>query len=1373
MHEANAAVTLPPIEPVAHIPVFNPALSAGFVTDPLAHWALATPDRPALIAPGMELSYAELEARTNQIAHTLIARGVGRGTRVAFVLNRGPQTILLLIGILKTGATYVPLDAASPLNRIKDCLEDAQPCLVVLEELRTLAEAALPCPLASLAEIIRDAESAPTARLSSELTEISGSDLAYIIFTSGTTGRPKGVPITHASLSNFVAGNQQVCIRVTAEDRVFQGFSPASDGHHEEVWPTFLAGGVLVVATGKEVYSGEDLGAFLNRHRVTIISCAPTLLSMVDADVPTLRRILFGAENCPAALVKRWWRPERQILNTYGPTEATVGATFSHCTPDAAITIGKPLPNYFCYVMDKNLDPVFDGKEGELCIAGIGVASGYFGRDDLSAAKFVPNPQALPGLCNETLYRTGDRARMEPDGNIVWLGRLDSQVKIRGHRIELSEIESRLAACPGVRSGVVVARESESGEASLAALIVVREDEPFDIAAVLDSLREALPGYMVPQTLEQVEQIPRLPSGKVDRRACQLLHGHVFRIEREIVPPRTEQEQFALAVWQELFSLSEISTTDDFFRDLGGSSLLASRFLSRLRTERRYSRVSVLDLYENPTLRSFASVLEGQTQDFCDAPPFHPVPPGRYRAAKCWQALGVLCLFGLRGFFWLGPILAAIYLSAELGHHDALALALGVVLHAASVPVHLLLVIALKWLIVGRFKPGSHPMWGGMYLRWWFVHRLLASAPVAHITGTPLAGLYLRLLGARVGRNVTLESLEMDCPDLIEIGDDCSFENSSWIHASEIAHGELHMRPVKLADGCSVGVRSGLSGGSAMEEGASLQDLTCITAGTTVPRGEEWGGSLARKSAQRSLPEYDPRRQPNRARLALFAAVQSLLAVVLALLDSLPFVTVAFFLYNWSEGFTAYLWEPVYAIALVLIAGIQVLAVKWAVLGKLKPGVYPFPGGYCLRKWFTDKHLELASGSIVPIYDSLFARLWCMALGMKCGPRCEIALPRRMPYDLVEMGSESFLASEVSIGRPIRRNGRLILERTVVGNRAFLGNDSVVPQGTHVPDEFLLGVLSVCPSDTQMGTADTQMGAAKGQKSAAEGQKSAAEGQKSAAKGQKSAAKGQKSAADAQAWLGSPAFKMPSRQVSEQFDSKHTYRPNFNLYVQRLAHETVRVFLPSLCSLLVASILIEGFVDIWNRTSLALALFSTPLLYLAGVCVAALICRISKALLIGVYRPTIQPLWSQFVWKTETHSAVLHDFAASLFITDIQGTPFLTGFLRLLGAKVGKRAFINTTDWTETDLIHLGDDVAINANAPLQAHLFEDRVMKVGAIKIGDRCSVGNYSVILCEAELKNDAHVGHLSLVMKGETIPSHSFWAGSPAQSGSVSPL
>ena len=665
----------------------------------------------------------------------------------------------------------------------------------------------------------------------------------------------------------------------------------------------------------------------------------------------------------------------------------------------------------------------------------------------------------------------------------------------------------------------------------------------------------------------------------------------------------------------------------------------------------------------------------------------------------------------------------AIYLSNETSLSDFHSFLVGITLNAISVPFTFLFVIISKWAVGGKFKEGSYPMWGATFIRWWFVNRILAVAPVAILHGTPLATWYMRALGAKVGTNVTFESLDIDTPDLIEIGSDCSFENSAWLHAATVANGQLHIRKVKVGDGCIVGVRSGVTGGGSMEEGSVIRDLGCVTNGQTIPKDAEWEG-IPGRPADRRLPLYDRAARPAKPRLNRFAIFQALLVAVLAVIESVPFLAVAFTMYNSSEGWREYLWEPVYAVALVLLACAQALLVKWLVLGRLKPGTYRYPGTYWLRKWFAEKHLELLTGIIVPVYDSLFTRSWCRALGMKCGPRCEIALPRRLPYDLVEMGTESFLASEVSIGMPIRRNGTITLEHTKVGDRVFLGNDSVVPQGSTIPDESLLGVLSSSPTPDIMGET-----------------------------------KGQ-------AWLGSPAFKLPTRQVVDIFSIERTYRPPLRLYIERLFHEAFRIVLPSMYSLMMAAAFIEAFVYIWNLHSVLLGVIALPVLYMLAGIIGALVCKFSKWVLVGKYEPSVQPLWSRRVWNVETYSAVLHDFGVPLFVTPLVGTPMLSAFMRFLGAKVGHRCFINTTDFTETDLIFIGDDVAINANAPLQAHLFEDRVMKIGPIKIGDRCTVGTYSVILCESELKSDSHVGDLSLIMKGETIPSHTYWIGSPAQ-------
>ncbi len=1310
---------------------FDPRIAGEeFVFEPLARWARETPDKPALVSADNVTSYRGLEARTNQVARRLRGLGVRRGDVVALVLPRGPESIIAIVGVLKAGAAYVPLDTGTPAERIRLCLEDSAPALVIAEDsanVTGLTGAADGSQLIVLGSLFQEAESESDAPLTPAEIGLNSTDLAYIIFTSGTTGRPKGVPISHRSLANFVRGDQAACIRVLPRDRVFQGFSPASDGHHEEIWPTFLAGATLVAATSDDVYSGPHLGDFLARHEVTIISCAPTLLSLVERDLPSLRRILFGAERCPAELVRRWWSPGREIINTYGPTEATVGATYALCSPDEPVTIGRPLPNYYCYILNDLLQPIAVGDEGELCIAGIGVSRGYLGSSALTAEKFVPNPFARAGFHNDLLYRTGDRARARDGGNIEWLGRIDNQVKIRGYRVELSDIESHLLREQAVRAAVVVVRDPDSPSPRITGLVVQRDGMDIDAGACLARLRRELPPYMVPQALEEVPALPTLPSGKIDRRSAQSLRGTPLEALRKTLPPRTGTERMLLAIWRKLFENPAISRADNFFTDLGGYSLLAARFISQLRNEHGFQSASVLDIYAHPTLDTFAAFLDAQQRigrsPARAVPEFAPVPPGRYAIATVLQGLGILFLFGFKTCFWLSPVIIAAY-CADHGYSPAASILAGLIVHAVSIPASLLVAVALKWIVIGRIRPGRYPVWGGYFLRWWFVQRALEIAPKDYVTGTPLAGALLRMLGSRVGRNVTLESLDIDCPDLVEIGDDCVVESFAWIRSSHVAHGYLTLRPIAVGRGSTIGVRSGVAGGAALGEGAFLSDLSCAKEGTAIPAGEEWAGSPAVKREIPEAPPYDPDRQPTAFQRALYGVLQVALVALLPFIDMIPFSITALLFYRLSGHYAAYVAAPAFSILLILAVCAQVLIVKWLVVGRVKPGIYRSPSLFTLRKWFVDKLIELHKETIMPVYDTLYARPWCIALGMKCGPTTEIALPARMPYDLVELGENGFLASDVSVGMPLRRNGEIVLERTVTGRRVFLGNNSVIPQGAKLPDDSLIGALSVSPGEHEMGNEPGQ------------------------------------------SWLGSPAFKMPRREHFDQFDEERTYRPTPRLYGERLMRETIRIVLPSLAVLLVAVLIMNGFVSLWRTYSLFVALLCSPFLYLAAVAFGVAAVYGVKKLLIGTYRPTIQPLWSRFVWNAETFSVFFHDFGASLFVSALLGTPYLAAFLRFMGAKIGRRAFIDTSDLTEFDLISIGEDASINFNAPLQAHLFEDRVMKVGQLTIGDRCSVGNFSVVLFDSELKSDSHVGHISLVMKGETIPSGTFWEGSPAQ-------
>ncbi len=401
------------------------------------------------------------------------------------------------------------------------------------------------CEMLVLDQVEPEIASYSGDRLGRAETGATREDLCYVIYTSGTTGKPKGVEIEHRSAAHLVRVEGKL-FGVEPQDRVYQGFSLAFDASVEEVWLAFFAGATLVAGTRETARSGAALSRKLAGARVTVLSCVPTLLAMMDEDVPTVRLLILGGETCPPDLIKRWWRPGRRVFNTYGPTEATVIATCAECHPDEPVTIGQPIPNYLACILDERLRPVPAGTAGELCLGGPGLARGYLGRPELTRERFIyleasgrqqaagsgnesadypsprpsPHPMGRGGAAASTaqrFYRTGDLARWTPEGKLEFLGRIDTQVKVRGFRVELAEIEAVLLECAGVQAAAVALREDGPALQQLVAYIVPQPGAVFDAQTIRATLRERLPAYMIPALLERVRQLPTLSSGKVDR----------------------------------------------------------------------------------------------------------------------------------------------------------------------------------------------------------------------------------------------------------------------------------------------------------------------------------------------------------------------------------------------------------------------------------------------------------------------------------------------------------------------------------------------------------------------------------------------------------------------------------------------------------------------------------------------------------------------------------------------------------------------------------------------------------------------------------------------------------------------------------------
>src|SRR5438552_13741886 len=399
------------------------------------------PEATAIIVEGRRITYAEIEQRANRLARYLHNHGIGRGSIVAILLSRSLDAYVSILGTLKAGAAYLPLDPEYPADRISYVLGDSH-----AETLITTAS------LAShhrefhgriiAVDVDADAISSETStRLPTDEVRVGPDDLCYVIYTSGSTGRPKGVLVGHRSVCNLVEAEAEI-FQVTPEDRVCQIASLSFDLSVEEIWLAFQAGASLVPTPHEFSHGGPDLSKFLTEHQVTVLSCVPTFLSMLDEEIPSLRILILGGEACPENLVARWARPGRRMVNTYGPTETTVTATHADLVLGRPVTIGRLLPGYLIRLLDANLQPVTAGAIGEICIGGIGVARGYVGRPEETRARFIQEPYVQKGEVETRLYRTGDLGRFDAEGNLVFLGRGDSQVKLRGFRIELAEIES-------------------------------------------------------------------------------------------------------------------------------------------------------------------------------------------------------------------------------------------------------------------------------------------------------------------------------------------------------------------------------------------------------------------------------------------------------------------------------------------------------------------------------------------------------------------------------------------------------------------------------------------------------------------------------------------------------------------------------------------------------------------------------------------------------------------------------------------------------------------------------------------------------------------------------------------------------------------
>ncbi|HET7464454.1 MAG TPA: amino acid adenylation domain-containing protein, partial [Longimicrobium sp.] len=572
--------------------------------------AARTPNAEAVVFEGERLTYAALNARANRLAHHLRGLGVGPDARVGICVERGVEMIVGMLGVLKAGGGYVPLDPAYPAERIAYMLADSAPVAVLTQRsLRDRVENA-GVPVLELDA----AEPAWAGRPGTDPARgaLAPGHLAYMTYTSGSTGRPKGVANPHGGLVNRLAWMQERHA-LEAGEGVLQNSSFSFDASVFEIFWPLMVGGRVVLPRPEGHRDPEYLIRLIGGEGVSTAYFVGSMLQLFleyegVERCAGLTRLLAGGEALPAALVQRVRErlPRVRLHNLYGPTESAVSVSGEAAEGDralATVPIGRPVPNVRVYLLDAAGEPVPVGVAGEMYVGGAQLARGYVGRPGLTAERFLPDPYgAGPGA---RLYRTGDLARWRADGRIEFLGRIDFQVKVRGFRIEPGEIEARLAEHAGVAEAVVVAREDTPGDTRLVAYWV---GEPVEAEALRAHLGEALPEYMVPSAFVRLEEWPRTPNGKVDRQALPAPSGEVYA-RRGYEAPLGETEQALAEVWREVLGIERVGRWDDFF-ELGGHSLLAVRVISRMR--QRGLHAEVRSLFTAPTLAGLAAAVGGE-----------------------------------------------------------------------------------------------------------------------------------------------------------------------------------------------------------------------------------------------------------------------------------------------------------------------------------------------------------------------------------------------------------------------------------------------------------------------------------------------------------------------------------------------------------------------------------------------------------------------------------------------------------------------------------------------------------------------------------------------------------------------------------------
>jgi non-ribosomal peptide synthetase-like protein len=1323
----------------------EPTVLCGFFQRSVRRWpdAVAVEVPAAAGRPRTTMSYTELDDRSDRIAGA-VGSALGHRTVVAILAPRTTEQLYAAqLGVLKSGSAYVCVDPAFPDEQLRHILVDSAAGVLLTD-----ADGAHRADRIGYTGAVIRLDHPPSGAIGARPEGPTPDSVAYLIYTSGTTGQPKGVMISHRAICNLV-GSDLAEFGLAPGDRVAQGSSPAYDSSVEEVWLALAAGATVVVMDDETARLGPDLVTWLRTERITVLCPPPTLLRATGCtdprrELPELRLLYVGGEALPGDVAARW-APGRRMVNGYGPTECAVTCLRSDVVAGQPVTIGRPVPGMTAWVLDADLTPVPDGQLGELCVGGAGLALGYHNQPELTAAKFLWHPRL------GRIYRTGDLVHAQPDGTVFYHGRIDSQIKLRGYRIELEAVEGRLAGCPGVREAACHVEGDETTQVLTAHVVVTDPASPPDVGHLKAELAQSLPGYMVPAFIDTLAELPRHASGKLRRDALPRLTGvHQPRAEAKRAPRDPVERKIEQALRRVLPAAATIGVDDDFFTDLGGSSLQAAMLITELRADPVTAGLTVRDLYATRTLARFAALVARTDDPPLRVPagvpadrsstPANASRRGRHAASKqpvagatlaqsAWLLLELLAAAPVAYlvFFSLLPALSRVVSLPALILLLAVA---GAVARPVITPVSIGFAVLAKRVLIGRYTPDRVPVWSARYVRMWLVHQLVRVVPWSTIAGTEFQCVALRALGARIGQRVHIHrgvDLTGGGWDLLDIGDDVSISQDATVRPTDLSEGHVVLGPVTIDRGATLEVRAGMGPNTRLGPDCVLSALSSLPAGVATGDGQVWDGVPARPVAAAAAAP------PVTASGRVLTPTAHALAVVVsrALLNFLlilPGGLASIALCVWLDIDYAYLlamfthplanaWQLIAATALLclsLVISVALEAVAVRALGTLHEAVISRWSLTYIKVWLKT---ELVSAAGDWLSGGLFWPVWLRWAGMTVGRGCEISTIIDVVPELVEIGPDTFFADGIYLGGPRIQQGTVMLARVQLGGNTFLGNHAVVPAGQRLPGDILIGVCTVADDRTvRAGTS----------------------------------------------WFGHPPFELPRREVVAS-DPGLTHRPSRLRLGNRLFWEWLRFALPVVPMLALVA-WAWGLAVTRGAFSLpALLVIGAPAVTLGGEGVLCLFVLALKWALLGRVRPGTHPLWSCWCSRWD-FLYVAWGFIAGPVLSTLEGTLLLHVYLRAMGMKIGERVVLGDgfAQVVDPDMIEIGDGATVNAM--FQAHTFEDRVLKIDRIRVRADSTLADATVPLYGADIGRRTYVAPHSVVMKHERLLAGHRYEGVP---------